>query len=326
MSPTEPVLALHDVTLSYGAKRVVTGLTLELPAGPSGTALVGESGSGKTTVARALLGMLTPTAGQVSHAGRDLARLSRRERTAYRRSVQPVFQDGTEALDPRMRIGASLAEALSVSPDAGLRGAARTERLVALLATVGLPPTILDRLPHQISGGQRQRVCIARALAVQPAVLLLDEPTSALDVTVQATVIALLARLREEHALTYLLITHNLAIVDAFCEEAAVMFAGSVVERGATGEVLSRPAHPYTAALIAALPRMGGSPPVALGRADAEPAASGCPFRSRCPIAVERCATTAPVLREVGGRQVACHRAEELLADRTVLAGARDAS
>lgn len=319
MSPTETIMAVRDVSLAYGTKRVVDGVTLDLPAGPSGTALVGESGSGKTTIARALLGMLAPTDGQVDYAGHDLSRLSRRERTAYRRAVQPVFQDGTEALDPRMRIGASLAEALSVSPDAALKGEERARRLAGLLEDVGLPAALLDRLPHQISGGQRQRVCIARALAVRPSVLLLDEPTSALDVTVQAKVIELLARLREEHALTYLLITHNLAIVGSLCEQTAVMFAGSIVERGDTARVLARPAHPYTAALIAALPRMGGRPPAALARAEAQPAGSGCPFRSRCPIAVERCVTERPTLRMVDGRQVACHRADELLEDPGVL-------
>lgn len=321
----ESILSLDDVTLSYGAKRVVTGVTLDLTRGPSGTALVGESGSGKTTVARALLGMLQPTGGRVSYKGQDLTELTRRQRTAYRRTVQPVFQDGTEALDPRMRVAASLAEALSVSPDASSRGADRTERLSALMDDVGLSADILNRLPHQISGGQRQRVCIARALAVRPSVLLLDEPTSALDVTVQATVIRLLARLRQEHALTYLLITHNLAIVESLCEETAVMFAGAIVEHGPTREVLARPAHPYTAALIAALPRMGGPPPAALGRADTEPAGSGCPYHSRCPIAVERCSTDEPTLQEVDGRHVACHRAHEVLKDPSLLKPTKEA-
>jgi peptide/nickel transport system ATP-binding protein len=315
---TDFPLRLDRVTLTYGKRPVVHDLSLEIPHGPAGIALVGESGSGKTTVARSLLGMIAPTAGQVLFHGRDLAGFSRAEMATYRRAVQPVFQDGTEALDPRMSIGAAIAEAISVSPDAHLRGAARTRRVSELLDDVGLPGGIADRLPHQISGGQRQRVCIARALAVRPSFLLLDEPTSALDVTVQARILELLRRLQTEHSLTYLLITHNLAIVESLCTSTAVMFGGRIVEQGSTSDVLRSPAHPYTASLISALPRMGGQIPTAVGRADVGSAESGCAFRLRCPIATDAC-QSAPALQLRAKREVACVRADEVAADRSSL-------
>jgi peptide/nickel transport system ATP-binding protein len=311
-------LKLERITLAYGKRTVVHDVSLTLPVGPAGIALVGESGSGKTTVARSLLGMIEPTAGRVLFQGRDLAEFSRSQRAIYRRTVQPVFQDGTEALDPRMSIGSALAEAISVSPDSNLRGSAKAKRINELLDDVGLPWNIVDRLPHQLSGGQRQRVCIARALAVRPSVLLLDEPTSALDVTVQARILELLRRLQAEHSLTYLLITHNLAIVESLCSYTAVMFAGRIVEQGPTSEVLTTPAHPYTASLIAALPRMGGQIPIAVGRADVGVAESGCSFRLRCPIAVQAC-QSAPKLEIHGRHDVACLRANEVLTNRSIL-------
>jgi len=318
------VLRVDSVTLSYAKRAVVHDVSLSLPPGPTGVALVGESGSGKTTVARALLGMLEPTSGRVMFGQTDVSTFSRSERAEYRRTVQPVFQDGTEALDPRMSVGAALSEAISVSPDAQLRGAAKANRIAELLDDVGLSTSIAHRLPHQISGGQRQRVCIARALAVRPRVLLLDEPTSALDVTVQAKILELLRRLQQEHSLTYLLITHNLAIVEALCSYTAVMFAGRIVEQGPTKDVLMSPSHPYTASLIAALPRMGGQIPTAVGRADVGFADSGCSFRMRCPIAVDACSAS-PELMPIAGREVSCFRANDIIENPKIL-DAREAS
>ena len=315
---TADLLRVDGVTLSYGKRAVVHDVSLALTKGPTGVALVGESGSGKTTVARALLGMIGPTSGRVMFGETDVSQFTRSERAAYRRTVQPVFQDGTEALDPRMSVGKALAEALSVSPDAHLRGAAKARRIAELLDDVGLSSGIVDRLPHQISGGQRQRVCIARALAVRPQVLLLDEPTSALDVTVQSKILELLRRLQQEHSLTYLLITHNLAIVESLCSYTAVMFAGRVVEQGPTREVLMSPSHPYTASLIAALPRMGGQIPTAVGRADVGFADSGCSFRMRCPIAVDACLSS-PELASIGGRHVSCFRADDVMLNPRIL-------
>jgi ABC-type microcin C transport system duplicated ATPase subunit YejF len=230
-------------------------VSFEIPGGPFGIGLIGESGSGKSTIARALLGLQRLSGGSVTFEGRDVARLRGADIKAYRRSVQFVMQDGTEALDPRMRIGASVAEGLAVHGLATGR-AARAARVRDLLGEVGLDPSLADRYPHELSGGQRQRATIARALAVEPQVLILDEPTSALDVTVQARVLGLIRRLREERALSYLLISHNLAIVDQLCERCLVLNNGEVVEAGPTAQVLDEPQHPYTQQLRAAVPEL----------------------------------------------------------------------
>ncbi|MDR8413646.1 ABC transporter ATP-binding protein [Nonomuraea sp. 3-1Str] len=287
------VLRAEAVTLGYGRTAVVHEVSLDVTEG--GVGLIGESGSGKTTLARAFLGLLTPMSGHIWYGAQNLKKADMRR---FRRDVQPVFQ--AEALDPRMRVGASVAEALPRK---------ERDRVPALLEKVGLPADVAERRPHQLSGGQRQRVVIARALAVSPRLLILDEPTSALDVTVQARILDLLAGLGTER----LLITHNLAVVGRLCRTAHVLFAGRVVESGPTAELLERPAHPYTLALRDAVPRLGGEPPTARGRTEARPAATGCPFRLRCPLAVPAC-ERAPELRDVGeGRRAACHRAEELL-------------
>ncbi|KAB8180193.1 ABC transporter ATP-binding protein [Microbispora catharanthi] len=303
------LLAAEGVTLAYGATAVVHDVSLAVDEG--GVGLIGESGSGKTTLARALLGLMRPRSGVVRYGTGDLAGLGRAGRAEFRRAVQPVFQDGSEALDPRMTAGASITEALTTHHR--MSGAERRDRVAALLADVGLDPALAARRPHEMSGGQRQRVAIARALAVEPRLLVLDEPTSALDVTVQARILDLLERLAAEHGLGYLLITHNLGVVGRLCRTSSVLFAGRVVESGPTGELLTRPAHPYTRALRDAVPRLGGEPPRAAGRTEAAAAATGCPFRLRCPLAVDRCREETPQAREVEGRKVACHRAEEVL-------------
>ncbi|AQZ69420.1 Dipeptide transport ATP-binding protein DppD (TC 3.A.1.5.2) [[Actinomadura] parvosata subsp. kistnae] len=286
------MLRAERVTLGYGRRPVVHEVSLDITEG--GVGLIGESGSGKTTLARAFLGLLSPMSGDIWYGDRPLRKADLR---AFRRDVQPVFQ--AEALDPRMRVGRSVAEALP--------RAARS-RVGELLEQVGLDPALADRRPHQLSGGQRQRVVIARALAVGPRLLILDEPTSALDVTVQARILDLLAALDTER----LLITHNLAVVERLCRTSHVLFAGRVVESGPTAELLASPAHPYTRALRDAVPKLGGPPPQARGRTEAVPAATGCPFRLRCPLAVPQC-EQAPALRDVDGRRVACHRAEDVL-------------
>ncbi|MFI6599372.1 ABC transporter ATP-binding protein [Nonomuraea sp. NPDC050536] len=292
------MLKAENLTLGYGGAAVVHGVTLDVTAG--GVGLIGESGSGKTTVARALLGLLPPMSGGVTYGGRDVAAM---DRIGFRGAVQPVFQDGSEALNPRMRVAASLREALRVHR--------KPDRIAELLDAVDLDPALAERRPHELSGGQRQRVIIARALAVEPTTLVLDEPTSALDVTVQARVLDLLESLAAERDLRYLLITHNLAVVHRLCRTSHVMFAGRIVESGPTRTLLTRPAHPYTAALRAAVPRLGGSPPApAAGTGPAAP--DGCAFRLRCPLAMDRCAAERPEPREVTGRTVACHRAEEV--------------
>jgi oligopeptide/dipeptide ABC transporter ATP-binding protein len=310
MSTDTPLLAADKLTVAYGGSSVVHEVDLALPEGPGGVGLIGESGSGKTTLARALLGLLKPHEGEVTFRGRSLARLSRSERKDYRSQVQPVFQDGNEALDPRMRVGSSLREALGLR---GVTGAAAAARAGELLDDVGLDPALADRRPHELSGGQRQRVVIARALAVEPRLLVLDEPTSALDVTVQARVLHLLERLGREHQLGFLLITHNLAVVERLCSTAHVMFAGRIVESGPTTQLLSTPAHPHTRALRDAVPTIGGALPGVAGQQTAEVADSGCAYRKRCPLATEVCRHQVPELRRVGDQAAACHHAEQVL-------------
>jgi ABC-type microcin C transport system duplicated ATPase subunit YejF len=253
---TNALLQAEAITVQFDGHRAVHDVSLELPAGPFGLGLIGESGSGKSTIARALLALTPVSAGTVRFEGRDVRGLRGADLRAFRRSVQIVMQDGTDALNPRMRIGASIAEGLAVHdlvPRAG-----RAARVAELLAEVDLDPALAGRYPHEVSGGQRQRATIARALAVEPRVLVLDEPTSALDVTVQARILALVQRLRTERELSYLLISHNLAVVDQLCEQCIVLRDGEVVERGATPQVLDQPVHPYTQELRAAVPEIGG--------------------------------------------------------------------
>ncbi|WP_243717141.1 ABC transporter ATP-binding protein [Actinomadura sp. KC345] len=309
------MLSAENLSVAYDRTRVVHGVSLDIPESSGGVAVIGESGSGKTTIARALLGLVRPEHGSVLFRGRDIAKLDRADRARYRSQVQPVFQDGSEALDPRMRIGASIDEALRIrrrhrkGTANGKGGEEALPSVADLLADVDLDPDLAGRHPHKLSGGQRQRVIIARALAIDPRLLILDEPTSALDVTVQARVLDLLARLRDEHGLSYLLITHNLAIVDRLCDTVHVLFAGRIVESGPVGTVLGSPSHPYTAALRDAVPRLGTAHRAA-GVTDALPAADGCPFRHRCPIAVDRCATEDPrLLPLTDDHRVACHQA-----------------
>ena len=325
---TPPLLEVTDLAVRFGPVRAVDGVSLRLAAGPFGLGLVGESGSGKSTIGRAVVRLVAAAGGQIRFEGKDVAALRGAALKRYRRAAQIVFQDPDNSLDPRMRIGASIAEPLIVHRIVARRVAAGRAR--ELLAEVGLDPELAGRYPHQLSGGQRQRVAIARALSVQPRLLVLDEPTSAIDVKAQARILRLIADLRARRNLAYLLITHNLGIVTELCEQTAVLYLGRVVERGPTGELLSIPAHPYTQALRSAVPEIDmaarrsrlvlpGEPP------DAASPPPGCVFHPRCPLAIDRCAAEVPALREVRpGREVACHRAEDVLAG--VRTGARGAS
>jgi oligopeptide/dipeptide ABC transporter ATP-binding protein len=313
-----PLLEVEDLHVRFDRVRAVDGVSFALETGPFGLGLVGESGSGKTTTGRAILRLVPVERGAIRLEGRDALRMRGRALRAYRRAVQIVFQDPTLSLDPRMRIGAAVAEALRVHD--GSSRPERRRRVGELLEEVGLEASFAERFPHQVSGGQRQRVAIARALAVEPRVLVLDEPTSALDVTVQARILELIGRLRTERGLAYVLISHNLAVVEQLCEETAVLYLGRIVEHGRTAALLSRPAHPYTLALRSAVPEIDLAarrsrlvlPGTVPDPADPPP---GCPFHPRCPLAVDRCRTEVPHLREVAaGRTAACHRAEEVLA------------
>jgi oligopeptide/dipeptide ABC transporter ATP-binding protein len=320
-----PLLEVTDLAVRFGPVRAVDEVSLRLAAGPFGLGLVGESGSGKSTIGRAVVRLVAAAGGQIRFEGKDVAALRGSALKRYRRAAQIVFQDPDNSLDPRMRIGASVAEPLIAHRIVARRLAAGRAR--ELLAEVGLDPELAGRYPHQLSGGQRQRVAIARALSVQPRLLVLDEPTSAIDVKAQARILRLIAELRAGRKLAYLLITHNLGIVSELCEQTAVLYLGRVVESGPTSELLNVPAHPYTQALRSAVPEIDmaarrsrlvlpGEPP------DAASPPPGCVFHPRCPLAIDRCATEVPALREVRpGRQAACHRAEEVLAG--VRTGAR---
>jgi ABC-type glutathione transport system ATPase component len=244
------VLSLDNVVCRYGDRLAVDDVSLALHQGEA-LGLVGESGSGKTTVLRLLLRLVRADAGIIRLDGTDITHASDRALRPLRRRVQVVFQNPHAAMDPRCTVAQSMAEPLLLMGD--LSRAARTDRIAELLEDVGLGGDFLHRYPHELSGGQKQRVCIARALAPKPAVLLLDEPTSALDVSVQAQIIELLAGLRARHGLTYLFVSHNLAVVRLLCERVAVMRQGKLVEQGPAAEVLSHPTHDYTKALLAAV-------------------------------------------------------------------------
>jgi len=313
-----PLLQIADLAVRFGPVLAVNGVSFDIAAGPFGLGLIGESGSGKSTIGRAILRLVRYSGGSITFDGNDVAGLRGAALKSYRRDAQIVFQDPDNSLDPRMRIGATVAEVLrahQVVP----RGAV-DERIAALLSETGLDPEFAHRYPHQLSGGQRQRVAISRALAVQPRLLVLDEPTSALDVRTQAHILKLIGRLRSERKLSYLLITHNFGVVSELCEQTAVLYLGKIAEIGATSVLLRAPAHPYTVALRSAVPEVAvagrrsrivlpGDPP------DAVNPPSGCVFHPRCPLAVARCRTEVPVLRDAApGHQVACHRAEDVLA------------
>ncbi|WP_426959763.1 ATP-binding cassette domain-containing protein [Muricoccus radiodurans] len=270
---TPPLLEVIGLEKRFAVKgghevRAVDGVDLILRPGEA-LGLVGESGCGKTTVARLVMRLETPTAGAIRYDGRDLSSLSEAALRPLRREIQIVFQNPQAALNPRRTVFQSVAEPLVVQRAAA--GEALRARVTSLLAAVGLTENFLWRFPHELSGGQKQRVCIARALALEPRLLVLDEPTSALDVSVQAQILELLRDLRARLGLTYLFISHNLAVVRQVCDRVAVMHRGRIVEEGAAATVLAAPTHAYTRALLAAVlpPRPGRLPPAPVREASA---------------------------------------------------------
>jgi len=283
-------------------------------------ALVGESGCGKTTVARCILRALKPTSGAIRFSPEegemvDLAPLSRRALRPLRRHIQLIFQDPYASLNPRMMVGDIIAEPLLVN---GVPAAERQRRVLELLDLVGLPAVARTRFPHAFSGGQRQRIGIARALALNPRMIVADEPVSALDVSVQAQIINLLLDLQDQLGLSVLFVAHDLGVVRHVSDRVAVMYVGRIVEVGPTEKLYATPRHPYTQALMAAVPKADpalrdtAAAPVGEVADPANPP-PGCAFNPRCPFVVDRCRSERPALREVApGQLSACHRAEEL--------------
>ncbi len=287
----------------------VDDVSFAVPAG-SVLGVVGESGCGKSTLARLILGLLPPSAGDVLVDGKRLADMDRRARA---RLIQPVFQDPFSSLNPRRRVGDIVAMPLVAQGDVDRRETER--RVAAALERVGLSAEQGTRYPSQLSGGQRQRVAIARALVLRPRIVVCDEPTSALDVSVQAQILNLLAELRTDLGLTYLFISHNLAVVEHVASEVAVMYLGRIVERNESEALFREPRHPYTRALLASVltPEPGlGVPDVGLGDIMPDPAniPSGCRFHPRCPQAFDRCPREAPKTTLTATGFVECHLAE----------------
>ncbi len=314
-----PILSVRDLKVHFtvrgpfnrriGAIKAVDGVSFDLMPGEV-FGLVGESGCGKSTLGKTIMGINQPTDGEIWFEGKQIDRLSPAARRPVRRSLQYAYQDPGASLDPRWKIGRSLHEPLVIHSD--LDASAREERIRSILEAVGLPGTHLDLYPHEISGGQQRRVGLARILTLHPKVVILDEPTSGLDVSVQATVLNLFRGLRQTFALTYMLISHDLAVVRTMCSRVAVMYLGRIVETGPTEEIFERPRHPYTRSLLAAIPKIGGArvtrdfwlqgePP------DAANLPSGCRFRTRCPKATDLCAREEPALRTLGQASAACH-------------------
>jgi oligopeptide/dipeptide ABC transporter ATP-binding protein len=319
--PNTPVIEIKDLKKHFPVKKgllrrtvghvyAVDGISFSIGAGET-LGLVGESGCGKTTAGRAVLRLVEPTSGSIKVEGTEITKMSKAELRPYRRQMQIIFQDPFSSLNPRMTAGDIVGEPLLVHGVANTKE--RNEQVAALFARVGLRTAQMSNYPHQFSGGQRQRIGIARALALGPKLIVGDEPVSALDVSIQAQVINLLMDLQRERQLSYLFISHNLAVVEHISHQIAVMYLGRIVEHADTRSIFTRAQHPYTEALLSAVP----VPDPAIKRqkrvlqgdvpSPVKPP-SGCHFHTRCPYAVDRCKVESPPLREIApGHHVSCH-------------------
>jgi oligopeptide/dipeptide ABC transporter ATP-binding protein len=321
VSANQPVLEIRNLKKHFPVKKgvlrrtvgqvyAVDGISFAIGVGET-LGLVGESGCGKTTAGRAVLRLIEPTSGSIEVGGTDITHLSKSDLRPYRRQMQIIFQDPFSSLNPRMTAGDIVGEPLLVHGVANRKE--RAEQVAALFARVGLRPAQMANYPHQFSGGQRQRIGIARALALGPKLIVGDEPVSALDVSIQAQVINLLQDLQRERQLSYLFISHNLAVVEHISHHIAVMYLGRIVEHADTRSIFTRAQHPYTEALLSAVP----VPDPAIRRqkrvlqgdvpSPVKPP-SGCHFHTRCPYVIPRCKVESPPLREIApGHHVSCH-------------------
>jgi dipeptide transport system ATP-binding protein len=321
---TAPVVVAQDLTRHYAISRgwgrpkaqlqAVGGVSFAIAPGRT-LAVVGESGCGKSTLARLVTRIEPPSSGTLQLAGIDALAAPPEAQAGLRRAVQLVFQNPYGSLNPRQKIHTVLETPLAINT--GLSAAERRERAAAMLARVGLRPEHGQRYPHMFSGGQRQRIAIARALMLEPALLVADEPVSALDVSVQAQVLNLLADLQQTLGLAYLFISHDLGVVRHIAHEVLVMYLGLVMEQGPKAALFSRPLHPYTQALLASTPGLGGGLPERGAIQGELPSPlnppAGCVFHTRCPHADARCRAERPALRPLDERQVACHHAERIV-------------
>jgi dipeptide transport system ATP-binding protein len=297
-----------------GQLQAVGGVSFAIEAGKT-LAVVGESGCGKSTLARMVCMIEKPTDGTLMLDGADAVNTPAADRGRLRQAVQLVFQNPYGSLNPRKKISAVLEDPLAINTK--MSQAERSERAIAMLKQVGLRPEYANRYPHMFSGGQRQRIAIARALMLNPKLLIADEPVSALDVSIQAQVLNLLSDLQQEFKLAYLFISHDLAVVKYIAHEVLVMYLGHVMEQGPKADIFERPSHPYTQALLASTPGVAGRNVQRIVLKGELPSPlnppSGCVFSSRCPYAVERCRAERPLPRDVGGRIAACHFADDFL-------------
>src|SRR5437763_556360 len=316
-SNNDPLVRVRNIVKHFPVEgsddvwRAVDGVSFDISRGET-LGLVGESGCGKSTTGRCLLRLIEPTRGDIEFEGRDVTAMGKRELRELRHEMQIIFQDPNASLNPRMKIGDIIAEPLVIHRIGNK--AERRDRVAWLLARVGLDPDYMNRYPHEFSGGQRQRIGIARALALNPKLIVADEPVSALDVSVQAQVVNLLQDLQGEFGLTYLFISHGLAIVEHISTRVAVMYLGRIVEVASAEDLYAQPLHPYTQALLSAIPIpdpqrkreriiLTGDVPTPINPP------SGCRFRTRCPMAIAECAQVDPDLREISpGHTVACIR------------------